>query len=149
MKYRSLLVLLLFAPFGGGCATIVKDETQPVSFDSEPPNAYVYVDGTRMGKTPTTIDVPRKGWDKSIRFEKKGHKPETYKLENQVDAAIAGNAIFGLWGVLTTGVDDISGHAGSYKDSVKVVLEPKEKADNTNADEGSEKTDNKAKDEGG
>lgn len=103
-----------------GCATFLNDDTQPVAFDSDPAGAYVYVDGTRMGVTPCVIDVPRKGWDKQIMYEKTGYVTELFTLKNSLNAAVAGNLIFG--GIIGGVVDGISGRGGGYQDSVKVVL---------------------------
>jgi len=104
-----------------GCATFLNDDTQPVAFDSEPTGASVAVDGVRQGTTPCVIPVPRKGFDKIVTFEKAGYKTTNFKLKNGLNAAVAGNIIFG--GFIGLGVDAISGRGGSYQKSVKVILE--------------------------
>lgn len=105
-----------------GCATILNDATQPVAFSSDPQGAIVSVDGAPMGRTPCTLPIARKGWDKEILFMLDGHKPLNFKLKNSLDGAVAGNIIAG--GVVGGIVDGISGRGGGYQESVQVVLAP-------------------------
>jgi FKBP-type peptidyl-prolyl cis-trans isomerase len=107
-----------------GCATILNDATQPVAFSSEPQGAIVTVNGAAMGRTPCTLPIARKGWDKEILFTLDGHKPLNFKLKNSLDGAVAGNIIAG--GVIGGIVDGISGRGGGYQESVQVVLVPSE-----------------------
>lgn len=105
-----------------GCATILNDSTQPVAFSSDPQGAVVKVDGVAMGRTPTTIPVPRKGWDKQLQFELDGYKTAQMTLKNTLSGAAAGNLILG--GLVGGVVDGISGRGGGYQGSVHIVLEP-------------------------
>ena len=121
---RALLsvVGLLFTLFAQGCATILNDATQPVAFSSDPQGAIVTVDGAPMGRTPCTLPIARRGWDKQILFTLDGYKPLNFKLKNTLDGAVAGNIIAG--GVIGGIVDGISGRGGAYQESVQVVLAP-------------------------
>jgi hypothetical protein len=122
MYFRAISgLILVFALFGsGGCATILNSDTQPVTFNTTPDGATVKVDGVAYGKTPTTVQVPRKGFDKQVEITLPGYKTEIFTLENNpVNGATLLNV---LWfpGAI---VDGISGRGGSYQSSVSIVLE--------------------------
>ena len=104
-----------------GCATFLNDDHQMVAFSSEPDGATVKVDGVAMGKTPSAIPVPRKGGDKVVSFELDGYKTLMLELDNNIHAAGFGNLLLG--GIIGIGVDAISGRAGSYQNTVHVMLE--------------------------
>lgn len=120
-RLLAALALLFVALTNGGCATILNDDHQPVAFSSEPPGAIVSVDGVQVGTTPTTALVKRKGGDKLIQIDLAGYKTVQMTLNNRIHGAGFGNLIIG--GVIGIGVDAISGRAGSYKDSVHVIME--------------------------
>jgi hypothetical protein len=115
------LVTLLALPLGG-CGTIVKDDTQPVAFDSTPTGAYVEIDGTRRGRTPETIPVERDGEDKQVTFSKNGYQSEQFTLEQNLDGgAFVGNLL--LWPIAGNIVDALTGKASNYQESVEVQLQ--------------------------
>lgn len=47
----SVLIIALLAV---GCATIVDGSSQPVTFNSEPNRAKIFINGAQMGVTPLT-----------------------------------------------------------------------------------------------
>ncbi len=104
-----------------GCATILNDDHKMISFSSEPANATVKVEGIAMGKTPCVIPVARKGGDKFITFEHSGYKTLIVKLDNTIGGEGFGNIIFG--GFIGMGIDAATGRAGTYQDSLHVLLE--------------------------
>jgi len=53
----STLGALVLLASAAGCATILAPKTTQVSFDSAPPGADVYVDGARVGSTPTVAGL--------------------------------------------------------------------------------------------
>lgn len=112
-----------------GCATILNDSTQPVAFSSDPQGAIVAVNGVAMGRTPCTLPIQRKGWDKQISFTLDGHKPVNFTLKNTLDGAVAGNFILG--GIIGGVIDGISGRGGGYQESVQVVLVPVESGEDS------------------
>lgn len=122
MTRLPFFVLLLLSLLLTGCATLLNDPEQPVAFDTDPPGAFVSVDGIRMGTTPCVIPVPRKGGDKIISFEKPGYKTEMMNMRNTLDAALAGNLLFG--GFIGLAIDGVSGRGGGYQKSLRIVLEP-------------------------
>ena len=104
----------------GGCATILNSDTQQVAFDSDPPGATIKIDGAAYGKTPSTIPVARKGFDKAIEISLDGYKSEVFTLKNN---AINGATLLNILWFPGAIVDGISGRGGSYQDTVKVVLQ--------------------------
>ena len=106
----------------GGCATILNDDHKMVSFSSDPQESTVMVDGIAMGKTPCVIPVPRKGGDKFITFEHSGYKTLIVKLDNKIGGEGFGNILLG--GFIGMGIDAATGRAGTYQDSLHVILEP-------------------------
>lgn len=125
MIMYSLLVrstLLVLAIMFSGCATIMKDESQPVAFSSEPDGAVVKFNSVARGKTPVTIMVKRSMESTLVSIEKTGYKAETFPLEKSLSAMTFGNIIFG--GIIGIGVDAATGANTNYTDSIHVNLIP-------------------------
>jgi uncharacterized protein YceK len=120
MKY-SIFVMIAMVLLSG-CATIVRDDSQPVSFSSDPQGATVLIDGTKKGITPTTIMVKRKASKQFVRYDLVGYKSHTFTLEESISGMVLGNIIFG--GVVGVIVDFVSGKGTNYQDSVHVRLTP-------------------------
>ena len=114
----SLSFLVIFS----SCATIVKDDSQPVAFSSEPQDAIVRLNNMPVGRTPSTIMVKRQNKAVMVSLEKEGYKAETFKLEKSIAAMTAGNIIFG--GLVGIAVDASTGKGTNYIDSVHVILTP-------------------------
>ena len=118
-----IVLSILSAIMLSGCATIMKDDSQPVSFSSEPDNAVVKLNSIARGKTPVTIMVKRSMKDTIVSIEKHGYITETFPLEKTLSAMTFGNIIFG--GIIGIGVDAATGKNTDYPDSVHVNLVPK------------------------
>ena len=101
----------------GGCATIRNEKFKEVEFTSEPSGASVDLDDEVMGVTPCVVEIARKGRDKVVEIALDGYK--TVRLN--LDRSVEGKTIFG--GLIGMSVDAVSGKAGTYSDSVHVVLE--------------------------
>lgn len=101
----------------GGCATIRNEKFKEVEFTSDPSGASVVVEDEVMGATPIVVEVARKGRDKEVSILLDGYK--TVRLN--LDRSVEGKTIFG--GLIGMSVDAISGKAGTYTDSVHIVLE--------------------------
>ena len=110
------------AGFLSGCATILKDSTQPVAFTSDPAGATVKINGATVGQTPTTVMLKHSVKRQMVLVEKDGYRPEAFRLEKKVDALTFGNVIAG--GVIGFGVDIATGNATNYAESVHVRLRP-------------------------
>jgi hypothetical protein len=124
MKKTILLLLLAGACAGflSGCATILKDDAQPVAFTSDPVGATVKINGANVGQTPTTVMLKHSVKRQMVLIEKEGFQPEAFRLEKKVDALTFGNVIAG--GVIGFGVDIATGNATNYAESVHVRLRP-------------------------
>jgi len=121
MNYIKCLIILLPIILNS-CATIVKDDSQPVAFSSEPQGADVSLNNITAGTTPTTLMVKRKRGKTMITYQKAGFKTETFPLDKSVSAMAFGNIIFG--GFIGAGVDYATGKGSNYQDSVHVKLIP-------------------------
>lgn len=121
---KSILLLLagLCAGLCSGCATILKDDAQPVAFTSDPAGATVTINGAVVGQTPTTVMLKHSVKRQMVLVEKPGYRPEAFRLEKKVDALTFGNVIAG--GVIGFGVDIATGNAMNYAESVHVRLRP-------------------------
>lgn len=118
MKKAALVSALAGAVVVSGCATIVSDDTYPVTINSNPPGAQVTVknrDGmdVHKGTTPVTLVLPAdNGFFSSgkytLEFSKEGHHPAITNFNAELDPWYFGNIIFGgLLGMLI--VDPASG----------------------------------------
>ncbi len=108
---RTILLALVIR-LATGCATIVHGSSQDVNVSSSPDDAEVWVDGARIGKTPTRLTLKR-GESHLIKIQKEGFKDVMLKVDKQVSAWIIGNVIFG--GIIGCGIDFISGGAYDLK----------------------------------
>lgn len=111
-----VVACLLILPLGG-CATIRNEKFKEVEFTSEPSGAVVTVEDEVAGETPIVVEVARKGRDKLVEISLDGYKTVLLNLDRSVE----GKTIFG--GLIGISVDAISGKAGTYTDSVHVVME--------------------------
>lgn len=109
-----------------GCATIVKDDSQPVAFSSDPQGATVSINSVPRGVTPTTIMVRRSRKSQIVQYDMAGYKSQQFTLGKSVAGMTFGNIIFG--GIIGVGVDIASGKATNYEDSVHVKMIPVEVA---------------------
>ena len=82
---RSLgLVLVVLAAVGGsGCATMIKAKTETVSLQSNPGDADVYIDGAPRGRTPLMLELqPNKEY--TVVFKKPGYADQAQVLTSSV-----------------------------------------------------------------
>lgn len=127
--FKNLIIISLPIIFNS-CATITKDDSQPVAFSSEPQGAIVALNSIPRGTTPTTIMVKRKFGKSLVQVSKEGYETENFPLEKSVSGMTFGNIIFG--GIIGAGVDVATGKATNYQDSVHIVLRPIGKINNEN-----------------
>lgn len=102
------LIVILCIHMSIGCAAIVHGTSQDIHISSSPDDAEVWVDGARVGRTPTIVNLSRKH-DYLVKIVKDGYKESTVKIEGNTSAWILGNVIFG--GLIGCGIDFISGGA--------------------------------------
>ena len=95
-----------------GCASIISGRQQEVTFTSNPDGAVVTVSGRVIGKTPTTIQMDRRGGDQNATMEKDGYQTINFQLKAGINPWFFGNIIFG--GLLGSSTDSSTGAIGEY-----------------------------------
>lgn len=127
------LVLALSSGVFCGCATIVSNEADRVSFSSSPAGAEATIRNKRgmlvhQEKTPFELDLDaHEGFFDSaqyhVRFEKECHQPADVLVDATVDEWYFGNILFGgVIGMLI--VDPATGEMWEIDEYVGVALEP-------------------------
>ncbi len=116
-KNRCKLYSLLFSVlFLYSCASIIHGPTQNVDISSQPTGANIFIDGRRIGQTPMSLPMRRKGRivgepsDKkeyNVSIEMQGFYPYEIKLKREVDGWFWGNIFFG--GIIGIIVDASNG----------------------------------------
>jgi hypothetical protein len=105
MNFRTRFLVLLLAastlPLSQvvfpGCATITNGTRQEIRVNSKPGAAQVFLNGRKIGATPTTAFVSRWGSHR-VRIELPGYLPYEVKLEKTYNANASGNVfIGGVW----------------------------------------------------
>jgi len=111
-QLSKILLILICARFVIGCAAIIHGTTQDVNISSAPDQSEIWIDGAKMGTTPTKITLKRKD-NYLVTIKKEGYKEATIKIEGETSAWIIGNIIFG--GFIGCGIDFITGGAYDLK----------------------------------
>ncbi len=121
-KKDSLLLVMLFPLILQGCASIVSGTTQEITFQANPEDVLVTVNGKVIGKTPTTVQLDKKS-GQSVVFSKDGFKPITMQLETTVEPWFWGNIVIG--GLFGSTTDGLSGAIVKYSpNQYFVTLQP-------------------------
>jgi PEGA domain len=103
-KLSKLFILSLISIFFCNCASIIHGNKQEVFFSSQPSGATIYIDEHKIGETPKTIKLPRKGRAKGEPDSKKSYKikialdgylPYELYVKREMDTWFLGNIIFG------------------------------------------------------
>ena len=84
MRSRNVISLMLL-PTMVGCAAILAKKTTPVSMNSNPTGAEVWIDGNRAGTTPVTISLDHKS-EHVVVFILDGHQETSCRLNRKVGA---------------------------------------------------------------
>jgi hypothetical protein len=106
-----MMMLVPLAALLAGCASIVSGTTQEMTFQSNPDDVLVTVNGRPLGKTPLTLQMDKKE-DQSVVFSKDGYKPVTMPLTSTLDPWFWGNILLG--GFIGSTTDGISGAVHQY-----------------------------------
>lgn len=112
IRFSQLATILICARLAVGCGTIIHGTTQDVQIASNPDDAQIWIDGAKMGSTPTKLTLSRKH-EHILLIKKDGFKDATVTIDNSTSAWIIGNIIFG--GIIGCGVDFITGGAYDLK----------------------------------
>jgi len=102
------LVFVFAAMISGGCASILKGTSQTLTFQSEPDNAQVLIDGKPIGVTPLSVSY-KKNAAQTVMIKKDGYRTQTMPLEKKYDGVALLNI---FWDLSTT--DFITGAAYEY-----------------------------------
>jgi hypothetical protein len=79
-----------------GCATVTQGPLQKVQFDSRPAGAMLYVNGSKVGKTPRLVVFSRFQKPR-VRFELEGFEPYDLQMDNYaIWGAVEGNIMLGV-----------------------------------------------------
>jgi len=111
-RFAQFVVIAICIRLAVGCGSIIHGTSQDINISSSPDEAEVWIDGARMGTTPTKVNLKRKG-DYLVTVKKEGYKEATVKIEGSTSAWIIGNIVFG--GIIGCGVDFITGGAYDLK----------------------------------
>lgn len=79
MKLARQLALVAVLSFASSCAMMVNDKEAPVSINSNPPGANIFVEGKNYGQTPATINIEAK--NQTVILNKEGYGSAQLQLE--------------------------------------------------------------------
>lgn len=126
MGTASFLALILILTLSG-CATIVDGTSQPVTFNSEPNRAKVFINGAQVGVTPLTIQVQRSKAT-IVVAKKEGYEEQQFPLQTKMNGYFWGNILSG--GFLGSTIDYASGSMVEYSPAMYFFsLEPIRKSE--------------------
>jgi hypothetical protein len=118
MKLALAFVLLAL----GGCATIVAGGPDRIPVSTNPPGAYVYVDGQVVGQTPMVVTLDRSRSLGDIRIYYPGFEPVQITRYKSLNGWVFGNFFLGLWPVI---IDFITGDWQDFDESaIAIGLRP-------------------------
>jgi hypothetical protein len=121
--FTSLMLVLSIS----GCATIVDGTSQPVTINSEPNRAKVFINGVQVGVTPLTIQVKRSKTT-VVMAKKDGYEEQQLPLQTKMNGYFWGNFVSG--GVLGSTIDYASDAMVEYSPNMYFFsLEPIRKSD--------------------
>jgi len=125
MRKSNFFIILVFAStLLSSCATLLSGTSDRITFESEPPGAEVYVDGTNVGKTNSTIEVKRKYVSqRKIEYRLDNYEILYFEIKQKIDGKYWLNVLVGAVPML---VDIATGAALKPKEtSVKKSLTQK------------------------
>lgn len=112
MHSRTTSIVALAAITSYGCATLFASKSTSVPAGSEPSGAEVFVDGNRVGMSPTTVELDHKR-DHTVTFRKAGYKEVTCTVTRSVGAGWVILDVLG--GLLPVVIDAATGSWNSLK----------------------------------
>jgi hypothetical protein len=84
MLRTASAILTILAVTASGCATIVDGSSQPVTFNSEPNRAKIFLNGTQVGVTPLTLQVQRSKTTVVVA-KKEGYEEQQIPLQTKLN----------------------------------------------------------------
>jgi hypothetical protein len=127
---RGIVALPMLAAvllLSGGCATLTKGTSQPVTVQTEPEGATCTLtrDGSTVAvvnPTPGTVTVGKSHTELAVRCAKSGYLDAVGTIGSKFQAMTFGNILFG--GLIGVVVDAASGATAEYEPTVTIVLVP-------------------------
>ncbi len=108
-----------------GCATLFKQKTRTVAFDSDPQGADIYINGNRMGKTPMPMNLSNLK-AVTVTFKKEGYDDKTYIINTKVGGGWV--VLDCLGGFIPVIIDAVTENWYNLDtDAVKVLLDVQKK----------------------
>ena len=102
MKLATIAVVAHFALAGllTGCATIVAGGPDTIPIQTNPPGAYVYLNGQVVGQTPMMLDVDRSHGMADIRIYYPGFQPIQLTRYKTLNPWVFGNFFLAIFPVI-------------------------------------------------
>jgi hypothetical protein len=121
-KVITYVLLGVFTLGFSSCATIFTGSRQTVKVQTIPPGADVYVEGEKMGTTPTEVSL-KKGFNpENVVVKKEGFDNKTIPLNSTFNPV----ALLNLFGLLGWAIDGATGSMMKYdKKFYEVTLDAK------------------------
>jgi len=108
-----------------GCATLFKQKSRTVDFDSDPQGAEIYINGNRMGRTPMPMNLSNLK-AVTVTFKKEGYEDKTYIINTKVGGGWVILDILG--GFIPVIIDAVTENWYNLDtDAVKVLLDVQRK----------------------
>lgn len=105
IRFALRMACLCIAVVGGGCASIISGKTQQVAFDSNPSQADVVVNGSKLGTTPCVITLTRSKMLPRVEIKKEGYADANVPVLSRFNYVMILDLFFGLCGVTTFAVE--------------------------------------------
>jgi len=120
MRNLIMIAIGLLVVLTGGCARLMRGESQSIKFVTEPPGATVSVGGSEL-TTPAEVKLKRK--DKhEVTVSKTGYRTVKFELVAQWDGASLGNAIL-PGGSVGFATDTVTGADRSFRKLSTIKLQ--------------------------
>ena len=91
---KKLAAIAIATAYISGCATIFSRSNDPITFNSTPEGAVVFMEGQRIGKTPTVVNVKRSLSPPMIEVKADGYYPQRVFLNNTFNTVSLINILF-------------------------------------------------------
>lgn len=105
-----------------GCATIVAGGPDTVPISTNPPGAYVYVNGQVVGQTPMVVELDRDRSMADIRIYYPGFVPVQISRYKSLNGWVFGNFFLTIWPVI---IDIATGNWQRFDDDpIAIGLTP-------------------------
>lgn len=115
------LIIILITIYCSSCATIINTPKQTVSFNSEPSEATILVDGNIIGKTPMTAKIKRKS--SSVTMQKDNYETQIKTFNKDISPLVVGNILIG--GIIGIIIDICTGSYYNLDDNIYLILKQK------------------------